>query len=88
MSLKACRYVSQEGKKPRLKKTGEDGTEGMDEESYSKESLSVNLQRTCYFKRIGQRISHACPMKMQVGCFSQQGANYLVLTRFRKCAET
>jgi len=83
VSLKPCRYVSQEGKKPRVKKA-EDRTEGMHEESYSKESLSVNLQHTCYFKRISQRISHAGPKKLQVSCFSQQKANCLAFARSRK----
>lgn len=49
LSLKAYGYLSQKGKKLRLQKI-EDRTHGIDEEGYSKESLSVDLQHTYYFK--------------------------------------
>lgn len=67
VSLKTFRKVSQNGKKPRLQKSEKDRTEGMDEKSYSKESLSIDLNHTFYFKRISQRISLSGPMKIQVG---------------------
>lgn len=65
-------------------KASEDRTDGIDEDGYSKESLSVDLQHTYYFKWLRQKISHACHTKMQVVCFTQHVANHLSFTRSRK----